>query len=544
MHLFRNLPVARKFLLSFGIVCLLCAALGAIALAGMSRINNSTTTLADVALPSAQHLAAMASAMQIYRRADMGILACDDADCNDYYVKTRKRTSDAFNQAATAYSATKSSAEETALAESVRTDFTRYMDASDATIAQLRSGKHAEASKQTVGANALIFRSADGNMTKAIDLNTKSSQQKCVQAAATYRSIRLVVLFIIALTIMLSAVIGWLLTLAIAVPLVAATGVLERMAACDLTAEMEVQGTDEIGRMATALNTAIVTLRKLLHTMESGVQTIGSAATELSACASKSENDAATQCTETNQIASATEEMAATVSEVSKNAEQASVASQEAAASANRGGEAIERTVERMQGISEFTDKTVSKMSQLAERSEQIGKVVVAIREISEQTNLLALNAAIESARAGEHGRGFAVVAGEVRRLAERTKSATEEITGTIETIQGETRETLDLIESGRASVVAGLSESQGARKALEGIINLSHSSESQIAMIAAASTEQAAASGEISKSLAKICTVSTSVSNAAHDTKQASEDLSKLASDLEQEIHRFRLTA
>ena len=482
--------------------------------------------------------------MQIYRRADMGILACDDADCNDYYVKTRKRTSDAFNQAATAYSATKSSAEETALAESVRTDFTRYMDASDATIAQLRSGKHAEASKQTVGANALIFRSADGNMTKAIDLNTKSSQQKCVQAAATYRSIRLVVLFIIALTIMLSAVIGWLLTLAIAVPLVAATGVLERMAACDLTAEMEVQGTDEIGRMATALNTAIVTLRKLLHTMESGVQTIGSAATELSACASKSENDAATQCTETNQIASATEEMAATVSEVSKNAEQASVASQEAAASANRGGEAIERTVERMQGISEFTDKTVSKMSQLAERSEQIGKVVVAIREISEQTNLLALNAAIESARAGEHGRGFAVVAGEVRRLAERTKSATEEITGTIETIQGETRETLDLIESGRASVVAGLSESQGARKALEGIINLSHSSESQIAMIAAASTEQAAASGEISKSLAKICTVSTSVSNAAHDTKQASEDLSKLASDLEQEIHRFRLTA
>lgn len=544
MHLFRNLPVARKFLLSFGIVCLLCAALGAIALAGMSRINNSTTTLADVALPSAQHLAAMASAMQIYRRADMGILACDDADCNDYYVKTRKRTSDAFNQAATAYSATKSSAEETALAESVRTDFTRYMDASDATIAQLRSGKHAEASKQTVGANALIFRSADGNMTKAIDLNTKSSEQKCVQAAATYRSIRLVVLFIIALTITLSAVIGWLLTLAIAVPLVAATGVLERMAACDLTAEMEVQGTDEIGRMATALNTAIVTLRKLLHTMESGVQTIGSAATELSACASKSENDAATQCTETNQIASATEEMAATVSEVSKNAEQASVASQEAAASANRGGEAIERTVERMQGISEFTDKTVSKMSQLAERSEQIGKVVVAIREISEQTNLLALNAAIESARAGEHGRGFAVVAGEVRRLAERTKSATEEITGTIETIQGETRETLDLIESGRASVVAGLSESQGARKALEGIINLSHSSESQIAMIAAASTEQAAASGEISKSLAKICTVSTSVSNAAHDTKQASEDLSKLASDLEQEIHRFRLTA
>jgi methyl-accepting chemotaxis protein len=544
MQLFRNLPVSRKFLLSFGIVCLLCSVLGAIALAGMSRINHSTTELATVALPSAQNLAKMASAMQVYRRADMGILACDAADCTDYYVNNRRKTAAAFDAAVTAYLAADTGADERALVEQVKADFLRYRDASDQTIIALQAGKLAEASKQTVGANALIFRQTDGNMSKALDMNTKASQERCVQAEATYKSIRLLVVLLIGLTVLLSAVIGWLLTQAIAVPLVDATEVLERVAACDLTASVTVTGTDEIGRMASALNTAVSAMRGLLMTMQEGVETIGSAAVELSTCASKSSNDAETQCTETNQIASATQEMAATVSEVSKNAEQASMASQQAAVSAGQGGEAIARTLERMQGISEFTDKTVSKMSQLAERSEQIGQVVTAIREISEQTNLLALNAAIESARAGEHGRGFAVVAGEVRRLAERTKSATEQITGTIETIQSETRDTLQLIESGRVSVAAGLVESQGAQKALDGIIHLAHSSEEQIAMIAAASTQQAATSGEISKSLAKICDVSTSVSNAAHDTTQASQELSKLAGDLEHEIRRFRLTA
>jgi methyl-accepting chemotaxis protein len=129
-------------------------------------------------------------------------------------------------------------------------------------------------------------------------------------------------------------------------------------------------------------------------------------------------------------------------------------------------------------------------MTSLAHRSEEIGKVVSVIQEISEQTNLLALNAAIEAARAGEHGRGFAVVAGEVRRLAERTKGATEEIAGTIRSIQDETRETLQVMQESRTAVETGMEETAHARKSLEAIIESSKQVEHQIQMIATAATE------------------------------------------------------
>lgn len=542
MQMFRNLPVSRKFLAAFGMVCALCALLGTIALTGMYRINQSTSNLAEIALPSAQNLAQMESAIQIYRRADMGILLCDSPDCTQYYLKTRGRVTAQFQAAEAAYLAAGTNADERASLEAASADFGRYREASDQTMVLLQAAQLAEASKQTVGANALIFRQADAELTRTIESNTQASRQRCLDAAATYTSVRTMVLLMIAFTVLLSGIIGWLLTGAIAPPLVRAAAVLEAMAAKDLTATMTVESSDEIGRMAVALNSAVATLRALLGSMQRGVETISSAAIELSTSADKSSANAQRQSSETNQIASASQEMAATISEVSENAERANVASREAAQSAKDGGAAIRRTTDRMQGISEFTDRTVDKMGTLAKRSEQIGAVVTTIRDISEQTNLLALNAAIEAQRAGEHGRGFAVVAGEVRRLAERTKSATEEISGTIAAIQSETRQTLTLMETGRSGVAEGLAESENAQRTLDAIIAISHRSEDQIAMIAAASTEQAAASAEISRSLANICEISNHVSAGAEETTQASHELSKLAVDLEHEIKSFHL--
>ena len=243
----------------------------------------------------------------------------------------------------------------------------------------------------------------------------------------------------------------------------------------------------------------------------------------------------------TSQIATAAEEMTATIGEISRNAESAANASRVSAETANRGGEVMQAAANTMEKIAAATSSVSERIASLSQRSQEIGNVVNVIQEISEQTNLLALNAAIEAARAGEHGRGFAVVAGEVRRLAERTKAATEEIAGTIRNIQDETRQTIEVMDGSRAAVGSGLEETAKARTSLDEIIASSRQVEHQIQLIASAATEQTAASGEISESAGRISQLATQNTHGAEEAVAALNDLSRLAVDLDSMIHQFQ---
>ena len=194
------------------------------------------------------------------------------------------------------------------------------------------------------------------------------------------------------------------------------------------------------------------------------------------------------------------------------------------------------------EGIATDVGSSATAVTTLGDKSQQIGEIIKVINDIADQTNLLALNAAIEAARAGEHGRGFAVVADEVRKLAERTTKATEEVASSIKDIQVQTGSAVQLIESGSTRVAKGVDLAQNAGQALGRISQSSQGLAGMVQSIAAAAEEQAASSQQIAKAVETINAVTRESSQGAAQVAQAASDLSQQSEKLQGMVQRFKL--
>jgi methyl-accepting chemotaxis protein len=543
MSAFRNLPISRKFLLAFGIVCALCALQGALAIYGFISIKSNLSDMVEKGMPARQALGEIRMAITQTRRADLALLLCATDECTATYKAKREKASESFAAGVREYTPFMSHPGEQAYADTFRQNFAEYQRLS----AQGREA--AEAGKVDVAMKIFM----DPSATKAVDLAQEAADadskltsdigvEEGNQAISRSHQSLILIVSLVSVTVLLCGLTGVLLTRLIAPPLRAATTALEQVAAKDLTVTVEAFGTDEIGRMCTALNSCVAAMRLVLGTVAQGAENLSASATEMSVRSVQANSNAQTQSGKTNQIAAAAQEMTATIGEISRNAETASNISRKSAETASEGGAVMQTAAMTMERISSATSSVAGKMTGLAARSEEIGKVVTVIQDISEQTNLLALNAAIEAARAGDHGRGFAVVAGEVRRLAERTRSATEEIAGTIRGIQDETRATLDLMEESHRAVDTGIGETSRARQSLAVTIESAREVEHMIRMIATAATEQASAAGEISESATHISQLAVENSHAAEETADGCKQLSELANDLDGVIRQFHL--
>jgi methyl-accepting chemotaxis protein len=544
MSAFRNLPVARKFLLAFGSICALCLMAGTFTFISLQGIAARGADVAQNALPSVLGLSEMRGALNEWRQQDLDLLLCSNQECLARHSAKRQAAILRFQESGRLYRSHVNYPGEREAAAGIDAAVAKYAEISDRGISLIDSGKIGDAadlvvSEATISSFAAVLSATNASLKLNADFAVKGSHETvALSARATW-----VMSGISVLIVLLSGLIGTILTRLIAPPLQAATAALERVAAKDLTVTMAADGTDEIGRMFSALNTSVASMRSVLGSVAHGAESLSAAADQMSARSTEAQGNAASQSGKTNQIAAAAQQMTATISEISHNAENAAVASQKSAQMAGDGGAVMQAAADTMERISSATTSVASKMTELARRSEEIGKVVTVIEDISEQTNLLALNAAIEAARAGEHGRGFAVVAGEVRRLAERTRSATQEIAGTIRSIQDETRETISLMDESHSAVDTGIHETGRARNSLEAIIGSAQEVERMIQLIATAANEQTSASEEISESATHISQLATENSHAAEETAEGCRQLAVLADDLDSLIRQFRLT-
>ncbi|WP_320007084.1 methyl-accepting chemotaxis protein [Maridesulfovibrio sp.] len=267
--------------------------------------------------------------------------------------------------------------------------------------------------------------------------------------------------------------------------------------------------------------------------LEEIVERISSSSTQLSANVEESRRGSEMQRERAAENATAMEEMNATVLEVASNASKSSEEAERAKSEADRGSEIVRKVVTAVSNLKSESEKLGSEMGLLGEKAESISSVMGVITDIADQTNLLALNAAIEAARAGEAGRGFAVVADEVRKLAEKTVSATSEVGEAIGSIQQSSRNSINTMNETSEMVDSTTSLVNEAGEALMSILEIIELVAEQVRSIATAAEQQSAASEEINMSTSEINRIADENFNSMEQSAEAMSNLSELSNML-----------
>ncbi|MCG5515881.1 MULTISPECIES: methyl-accepting chemotaxis protein [unclassified Ectothiorhodospira] len=310
----------------------------------------------------------------------------------------------------------------------------------------------------------------------------------------------------------------------------------------DLAHRLKVEGKDEIGEAARAFNAMMDNFRDLISRILDSTSHLARAATDLAAITERTDAGVSRQRSEVDQLATAMNEMNATAQEVARSAQQGADATRDAQGAALSGKDVVAGTLDRIEKLAEEVQRAADVIRDLDKDSEQIGKVLDVIRGIAEQTNLLALNAAIEAARAGEAGRGFAVVADEVRSLATRTQSSTQEIQEMIERLQQTSQRAVVVMEESQQYAQSSRDSAAEAGHSLDSITQAVSTINDVNTQVASSAEEQSAVAEEMNRNVTSISDAAEENAQGARETTQASEQLSRLANELQDLVGRFKV--
>ena len=310
----------------------------------------------------------------------------------------------------------------------------------------------------------------------------------------------------------------------------------------DLSKRAAFTGNDEIANVGNNFDEMLATFQDLIQDVNHAVDTLSSAAEELSLNASETRKGISNQLHETDMVATAVTEMGSTIEDIASNTEAAAHRAENTNKSAMKGRQSVEQTITKINNLAHSLMQSSGAVEELDHESQTIGQVLEVIRGIAEQTNLLALNAAIEAARAGEQGRGFAVVADEVRSLAQRTQKSTQEISNIITSLQTKTGSIVELIKNCHQQGQESTEQAKLAGDLLEQITrDITDISETST-QIATAIDEQSTVVAEVNRNIVNIRDIAETSNQAASHTSQASEEILNQANSLTQSVRRFKL--
>ena len=310
----------------------------------------------------------------------------------------------------------------------------------------------------------------------------------------------------------------------------------------DLTRQLPIHGRDEIGASATAFNRFSQSLRQMLLEVRERTGQVNQAVAALATETADISQHSSQQAQAATSTASAVAQLSGSISRIADAASQAEQAARSAGDEAEQVAHSVHSTASEIGRIADTIRRIDGVLDGLESRSEQISSIVQVIKDIAEQTNLLALNAAIEAARAGEAGRGFAVVADEVRKLAERTASATVEIAASIREVQEATAGAAGSMDEAIHQVESGVMLAERAASSISQIREHNLGVLATVGHIASATAEQSTASRDIARHIDAIHGMTADTDASLHHANGAVGDLQRLAGELQTLLARFKL--
>jgi methyl-accepting chemotaxis protein len=551
MSLLQNFSVKARLYFLVLITTTMLLIVGFVGLNGLNKTNSSLKTVYNDRLVPTDQLTRITDYMQANRtelllamqHAPQNSLAVMHSHDIETHFQAIQVNASEISQLWQEYIATQLTAEEERLAQ-------RYADARDRFINEgvrpvimaMRSGQFEEANKLFLSRSVSLFDSAKEFADQLVELQQDVALDEYNLAESRYASIRnsITTLLIIAILV------GFLIAFATIGSIVQVVKELNRvnsqLSQGDLTARVNYAGRDEFAEVASSVNQMGERFHDMVQKIAASSSQLAAAAEETSAITTETTNSIRRQQNETDQVATAMNEMNATVQEVARSAANAAEAASRADNEANAGKKVVAQTIDVIDSLASEVEKAASVIQNLEKDSEQIGSVLDVIRGIAEQTNLLALNAAIEAARAGEQGRGFAVVADEVRTLASRTQQSTAEIHGMIEKLQSGAANAVRAMDISRQKAQTGVEQVAQAGSSLDAITQTVANINDLNAQIASAAEEQSSVAEEINRNIVNISQVADQTNTGASQTSTASQELARLAEQLQQLVGQFRI--
>lgn len=410
-------------------------------------------------------------------------------------------------------------------------------------IADTREGRRT-AIDISFGAGSDKFDELKKIMVSTIKETKADFKQETQSTFSTMETAKATTIAVFIIALLICAGIAWIMPRMVIRPLQEMNTVLDELATAggDLRREVKVRRNDELGQLGLTVNRFIAALRELISDIITNTEKVSEKASLLDMSAKNNQEVAGKTLHETDSMATAITQMSASIAEVAHSASSTSESAKQARTESDAGQQVILDTQSVINQLASDVGEAAGKIEQLKTDTDKIHDVVSVIQGIAEQTNLLALNAAIEAARAGEQGRGFAVVADEVRALASRTQSSTEEIQTMVDVLQQSAGSAHSTMSSGKEVAEKSVDKANQAKEAFERISSAIDLVSQMSIQIAASAEEQSSVSNEISENANRLSGYGQEAHGISDEVEQLSMSTFEASQELKKKLSIFKV--